>query len=213
VFVTFASKYLNDVRPVITAGQSFTLPAVSTTVGTVTGIPGGGGALRNWQIKGGTGANIFNVDPATGTITITDRRQLNGTNSSFTLTLMASDGILPSHDTTVAITPAPMVSGAVQLITTATFTQLSNGSYQATVTVSNNGTGTAQNVVLTESTLGKANGTPPPQPLIDIPPGGFAVTTLTFPSSTGSLGDHVIEKFTGTYTGGTFGGSIRAVLP
>lgn len=213
VFVTFASKYLNDVRPVITAGQSFTLPAVSTTVGTVTGVAGGGGPLQNWQIKGGTGANIFNVDPATGTVTIADRSQLNGTNSSFTLTLMASDGILPSHDTDIAITAAPVVSGAIQLVTSASLTQLSNGSYQATVTVSNNGTGTAQNVVLTGSTLGTANGTPSTQPLIDIPPGGFAVTTLTFPSSTGSPEDHVIERFTGTYTGGTFGGSLRAVLP
>ena len=213
VFVTFASKYLNDTRPVITANQSFTLPPVSTTVGTVTGVAGGGGPLQNWQIKGGTGANIFNVDPATGTITIADRSQLNGTNSSFTLTLMASDGILPSHDTTVAITPAPVVSGAIQLLTSATFTQLSDGSYQATVTVSNTGTGTAQNVVLTGATLGTANGTPSTQPLIDIPPGGFAVTTLSFPSSAGTPGTHVVEKITGTYTGGTFGGSFRAVLP
>jgi len=213
VFVTFASKYLNDVRPVITAGQSFTLPVAATTVGTVTGIPGGGGALQNWQIKGGTGANIFDIDPVAGTITIPDRSQLNGTNSTFTLTLMASDGILPSHDTDIMITPAPLATGPIQLVAAATLTQLGDGSYQAAVTVSNVGTGTAQGVVLTTATLGAANGTPSPQPLIDIPPGGFAITTLSFPSSAGAVGAHVVEKFAGTYTGGTFGGSIRAVLP
>jgi len=213
VFVTFASKYLNDVRPVITPGQNFTLPAAATTVGTVTGIPGGGGALQNWQIKGGTGANIFDIDPAAGTITIPDRSQLNGTNSTFTLTLMTSDGILPSHDTNVTITPAPLATGPIQLVAAATLTQLGDGSYQAAVTVSNVGTGTAQGVVLTAATLGAANGTPSPQPLIDIPPGGFAITTLSFPSSAGAVGAHVVEKFAGTYTGGTFGGSIRAVLP
>ena len=213
VFVSFASKYLNDVRPVITAGQTFTMPPTSTTIGTVQGTPGGGGPLQNWQVKGGTGAMIFDVDSSTGTITIHDRSMLNGTNSSFTLTLMASDGILPSHDTTVTIQAAPTKAGTIQLITSSTYTQLGDGSYQAAVTVSNAGTGTAQGVVLTGATLGAGTGTPTPQPLIDIPPGGIAVTTFSFPASSGAPEAHVVAKYTGTYTGGTFGGTVRAVLP
>ena len=90
----------------------------------------------------------------------------------------------------------------------------SGGSYLATVTVTNTGTGTAQNVVLTSAVLGSASGTPGSQPLISIPPsGGIAVATVAFPASAGAPGAAAVEKFTGTYTGGTFGGSFRATLP
>ena len=119
---------------------------------------------------------------------------------------MASDGILPSHDTTVTIQAAPTKAGTIQLITISTYTQLGDGSYQAAVTISNVGTGTAQGVVLTGATLGAGTGTPTPQPLIDIPPGGIAVTTFSFPANSGAPGAHVVAKYTGTYTGGTFGG-------
>jgi len=103
VFVTFASKYLNDVRPVITPGQSFKLSSPwSDIVGKVKGTPGGGGPLQNWQIKGGNGAYIFDIDQKTGLITVADRGGLDP--GTYSLTLMASDGILPSHDQTVTIT-------------------------------------------------------------------------------------------------------------
>jgi len=105
VFVTFASKYLNDVRPVITPGQTFTLQnSWSNEIGTVKGTPGGGGALQNWQIKGGNGAYIFSINGETGAITLADSSKLDPHVSSYTLTLMVSDGILPSHDQTVTIT-------------------------------------------------------------------------------------------------------------
>jgi len=214
VFVTFASKYLNDVRPVIAPGQVFTLPASgSTAVGEVAGTAGGGGQITNWQIKGGTGAYGFDIDSATGNISIADRTQLNGA-SSYTLVLMASDGILPAHDTTVTINAPAAVNGTVQLITTTSLALQTDGSYLGTVTVTNNGTGTANNVVLTGAMLGSASGTPGTQPLISIPPnGGIAVATVAFPASAGAPGAMVVERLTGTYTGGTFGGSSRAVLP
>jgi hypothetical protein len=212
VFVTFASKYLNDVRPVITPGQAFTIPASSATVGIVAGTPGGGGQLQNWQVTGGTGAYIFDIDSGSGTITIPNRQALDG-GSSYTLTLLASDGILPAHQTTVTINPPAVVTGAVQLVASTTWVQLGNGSYQGTVTVTNVGTGTARNVVLGSSTLGTAAGTPASTPLISIPPNGFAVATLTFPASAGNPGSLVIEKLAGTYTGGTFGASARVTLP
>ncbi|WP_263383227.1 cadherin repeat domain-containing protein [Granulicella arctica] len=104
VFVTFASKYLNDVRPVITPGQKFILPLFwEDHVGTVRGTAGGGGGLRDWQIKGGSGATFFTVDRQTGAITIPDRGKLKPFVDSYSLTLMVSDGILPSHDETVTI--------------------------------------------------------------------------------------------------------------
>jgi hypothetical protein len=211
VFVTFASKYMNDVRPVIAPGQTFALPPTSSTVGEVKGTAGGGGSITNWQIKGGTGANVFDIDNSTSVITIPDRTQLNG-NSSWTLTLMASDGILPAHDTDVTIS-TPNVSGNVQLVTTSAVSLNSDGSYKLMLTVTNNGTGTAQNVVLTKVNLGSAVGLAVPEPLISLAPGGIAVTTLSFPATAGAPGSRIVETVSGTYTGGTFGGSLRATLP
>jgi hypothetical protein len=75
----------------------------SLEVGTVKGTQGGGGPLQNWQIKGGTGAYIFSIDGNSGTIRLTDPLKLDPRASSYTLTLMVSDGILPSHDETVTI--------------------------------------------------------------------------------------------------------------
>jgi hypothetical protein len=104
VFVQFASKYLNDTRPLITPGQVFNFPNSWTNeVGVVKGTPGGGGALQNWQIKGGTGAYIFSIDRSTGTIKLAGPQALDPRTTSYTLTLMVSDGILPSHDETVTI--------------------------------------------------------------------------------------------------------------
>ena len=117
------------------------------------------------------------------------------------------------HDPAVAYFSVPAIQGTVQLVTTATLTKVGGG-YQATVTVKNNGTGTAQNVQLTGATLGSAAGAAIPQTLGDIAPGGgSAVVTVTFPSTAGVSGAATVERFTGSYTGGTFGGSLRAVFP
>jgi hypothetical protein len=144
-------------------------------------------------------------------ITIPDRTQLNG-NTSWILTVMASDGILPAHDTDVTIS-TPNVAGNVQLVTTNTVGLNSDGSYTLTLTVTNNGTGTAQNVVLTKVDLGAAVGLTGAEPLISLAPGGIAVATLSFPSTAGAPGSRIVETVSGTYTGGTFGGSLRTTLP
>jgi uncharacterized repeat protein (TIGR01451 family) len=122
-----------------------------------------------------------------------------------------------SNDVT-NINAATTVCGTVQLTTTASLVKLGNGSYQATVLIVNNGTGTAQNVKLTAATLGVPSGTPIPQTIGNlVPGGGFAYATVTFPSSAGTSGSSVAEKYTGTYTAcptsGSFGASIRATLP
>jgi hypothetical protein len=105
VFVQFAAKYLNDTRPVIAPGQTFTVKeGWGRTLGPVRGTPGGGGPLENWQIKGGTGAYAFSIDRDRGVISLANPGRLTPHQGSYTLVLMASDGILPSHDTTVTIT-------------------------------------------------------------------------------------------------------------
>jgi uncharacterized repeat protein (TIGR01451 family) len=111
------------------------------------------------------------------------------------------------------ITPPTVMNGTVQLVTTAVLSKTAGG-YQALVTVRNTGSGTASNVQLTAALLGTAGGGTLPIPLGNLAPGGgSAVGTLTFPVSAGVSGSVVLEKLTGTYSGGTFGGSFRATLP
>ena len=107
----------------------------------------------------------------------------------------------------------PPTQGTVQLQTSATLLPLGDGSYQAIVTVKNNGTGTAQSVALTGATLGGVPGSTTPVTLGDIQPGASATATIVFPSSAGTPGSAAVERYTGTYAGGSFGGSFRVTLP
>ena len=126
--------------------------------------------------------------------------------NTFNIAVTAADGAVNTYQIVVTREVAP------DLITKSSLTRLGDGSYQATVTVSNNG-GTAQNVTITNSVLGSTPGTPSPAPLGTIAPGGSAVATVTFPSSAGAPGSPSVIRITGTYTGGTFGGSSRTTLP
>jgi hypothetical protein len=119
---------------------------------------------------------------------------------------------ISDHDPAVAYFTIPAVQGSVKLLISATLTG-TGGGYQATVKVTNSGTGTAQNVVLTSMTLGNAAGSPLPVNLGEVQPGASAVVTVDFPASAGTPGTTAVERFTGTYTGGSFGGAQRATLP
>ena len=106
-FMLFASRYLNDIRPVIAEGQSFALGnAPAGTAGIVSASDGDAGdTLGSWQVKGGTGAYKFSINPTTGQITIVDPLGIDFVNApTYTLTLIVGDGKLPSHDQTVSIT-------------------------------------------------------------------------------------------------------------
>jgi hypothetical protein len=105
-FAQWASRYLNDGRPVIAPGQSFTLGEdTANNVGIVTATdPDSGDTLQSWQVKGGTGAYKFTIDPNTGNIVVADASSIDFANtSSYTLTLFVGDGKLPSHDEVVTI--------------------------------------------------------------------------------------------------------------
>jgi hypothetical protein len=111
-----------------------------------------------------------------------------------------------------------MVNGTVQLSNTATLQKLGDGTFQATLTIANKGTGTAQNVQLNSASLGAAIGStlpaaPLPLSVGTIAPGSYATFVVNFPTTAGDSGAVVIEKYSGTYTGGTFSSSIRATLP
>jgi len=102
--------------------------------------------------------------------------------------------------------------GSVQLTPSAVITKVGS-SYQAIVTVKNTGNVAAPNVQLTVATLGAASGSSLPASFGNIAGGGSATMTITFPASAGASGTAVVERLTGTYTGGTFGGSFRVTLP
>ena len=124
-------------------------------------------------------------------------------------TLSDSNYTFSFEDGTLTVLEAPTVT----LTTTATLSKVAGG-YQAVVKVTNTGTAAASNVWLTTATLGPAAGATLPASLGTIPgSGGWASVTLTFPSSAGNDGTTVAEKLAGTYTGGSFSASIRALLP
>jgi hypothetical protein len=106
-FMLFASRYLNDGRPVIASGQSFVLgTGVANVVGTVSASdPDSTDTLGGWQVKGGSGAYKFGIDSATGQIKVVDASAIDFANTdSYDLILMVGDGKLPSHDQTVTLT-------------------------------------------------------------------------------------------------------------
>jgi hypothetical protein len=99
---------------------------------------------------------------------------------------------------TIATASVPILVGTVTITTTAALSTISGG-HQMVVTVKNTGNVTAPNVQLTSATLGSASSPSIPASLGDIPSGGVASATLTFPSSAGADGAGAVERLSGTY--------------
>jgi hypothetical protein len=107
---------------------------------------------------------------------------------------------------TLSVVGAPTIS----MTTSAVLSEVASG-YQAIITVTNTGSGPASNVSLNTATLGSGAGSPLPQSVATLGAGNSATFTVTFPSSVGSPGTGVAEKYAGTYTGGSFSASVRSV--
>lgn len=193
---------------VIEGGSSFGTVTLSNAAGagvllmntvTATGDFSVGGSSCVGSVAAGSSCNV----------TVNFAPTAEGTRTG---TLTFSDWSSTSPQT-VSLTGSGALAGTVQLITTAVLSTLSGGGYQAVVTVTNNGTGTAQNVQLTGATLGAASAAIPVSLGNIAHGGGTAVATLTFSSSAGADGAPAVERYSGTYTGGTFGAGFRASLP
>ena len=139
--------------------------------------------------------------------------------TTLTATLQLQDGInnlgTVSYDFTIGVDNgggfvcvAPC--GGVQLVVTSSLTRTTASMVQATINVQNNGSFTANNVVLTTGKLGGTTGTSLPQSLGDIPPGGWAASTLFFENSASGAS---VLSLGGTYTGGTFTSTRRLTIP
>jgi hypothetical protein len=122
-------------------------------------------------------------------------------------TLSAANYTFSFVNGTLSIVAAPTV-----VITTSALLSGSSGSgYTATITVKNSGTGSASNVVLSTAALGASTGSPLPQSAASIAAGGSTTFLVSFPGSAGLDGAGVAEKYSGTYTGGSFSASVRSV--
>jgi subtilisin-like proprotein convertase family protein len=102
--------------------------------------------------------------------------------------------------------------GMARLVVTSTLTRDNGTTVRATYRVENTGTVQADDVQLTTAQLGATNGTPLPQSLGSIPPGGFsAFSDVFFTNSTPGASSTL--RLNGTYTGGTFSSTKRVTIP
>jgi len=155
----------------------------------------------------------WSYNPPAGTILSPGTHTLTATFTPTNLITAATTAANAYKTYTISTASVPIFVGNAAITATGVISGNSSTGYSLLVTVKNTGNVTASNVQLTSATLGSTSGATVPASLGDIPSGGSASVTLTFPSSTGADGAGVVEKLTGTYTGGTFTGSFRAQLP
>jgi hypothetical protein len=122
-------------------------------------------------------------------------------------TLSAANYTFTFVSGTLSVVTAPSVS----LTTTTSVSGTHSAGYTLTITVKNTSTATASNVALSAAMLGTISGTPLPQTWGTLAGGATATFTVTFPGSGGLDGAGVAEKYSGTYSGGTFSSSLRSV--
>lgn len=158
---------------------------------------------------GGTAGRDFSLtaDPGLicgGTLTATLQLQDGATNLgvvTYNFTLgVNNDGNF------VCTTPC----GGVRLVVTSTLSRTSSTTVEANVTVTNTGTLPANAATLTLAKLGVTNGTPLPQALGNIAPGGSSSVVVTFSSS---VGGSSILRLGGTYAGGSFSSTKPVNVP
>ncbi|MUP40134.1 cadherin domain-containing protein, partial [Labilibaculum euxinus] len=106
--ITVTITDVNDVAPVITATQSFSIAentANSGAVGTVLATDGDAGtSFSAWTETGGTGASIFEINASSGAITVTDNSGIDyETTTSYTYAVTVSDGTNTSASETITI--------------------------------------------------------------------------------------------------------------
>ena len=99
---------INDNTPVVTANQSFSVDenaANTTSVGTVLASDADAGtSFSNWTITNGNSDAVFEINTATGEITIADNTNLDfETTTSYTLSVTVSDGTNTSLLETLSI--------------------------------------------------------------------------------------------------------------
>jgi hypothetical protein len=81
------------------------------------------------------------------------------------------------------------------------------------VLLTNTGSSVVDGVQLTTAHIATTIGTPIPQSVGAIPPGGSVTAVVTFPAALGAAGAPTSLAIGGVYSGGTFSRASRIVLP
>lgn len=118
-------------------------------------------------------------------------------------------------ETAEGTSPEALLSiGTPRLSVTGTPRRVAGG-WEVDLAIRNTGTAAASTTRVTSATLGTAATTSSlPQLVGLVGTGGSPATlTLAFPASAGSSGSTVLARIGGTYSGGTFGGTLRVLLP
>lgn len=204
----YVFRYVPGTLTVTPASQAITFPALPASAvygqdGPFTLAATADSGLSVTYTVSGPASLSGNVLTLTGAGTVTITATQPG-NSNFNAAAPVTQ--------TITVSPVPS-SGPPDLVTTAGASRQSDGSYLVTIAVLNLGKGTANNVVLTSAAVGGTSAAPLPYTLGDVAPGKYASVTVTLPASAGTPGTRVVGRMGGTYTGGTFGGSFRLMLP
>jgi hypothetical protein len=106
--ITIDLNDLNDIAPVVTGGQTFSIAEIASngdSVGTVVATDVDTvGSLSGWTIVSGNGDGVFAIDGTTGEITIASNANLNyEATNSYVLAVQVGDGVNTSVTETVAI--------------------------------------------------------------------------------------------------------------
>lgn len=97
-FATFAARYLNDYRPAIPHQKFWLGEGPLNVVGTLVAEDmDEDDIISGWQITGGNGAGIFEIDARTGVIRIAKPELIDVKQEAYWLTVIVGDGKLPSH--------------------------------------------------------------------------------------------------------------------
>jgi hypothetical protein len=137
-----------------------------------------------------------------------------------TATVRASDVASPGVARITVETPlgtsteAPLTIGNPSLSLSGTARVAPGGGWIVDVGVRNSGTAAALAARLTVATLGgRATTSSLPQLIGEVSTGGVATVPLSFPASSGISGGYAILRVSGTHALGTFGGTLRVLLP
>jgi endo-1,4-beta-xylanase len=123
--VWLRSYLATNAPPVVAADQNFYISETAVAgahVGTMqAGDADGFGTLRDWQIDGGTGADVFSLDAITGQLTLADASALNATTTPvYTVGIKVGDGRDTSATQTVTVHVYPASTPAPRLVNIAT---------------------------------------------------------------------------------------------
>ncbi len=130
---------------------------------------------------------------------------------TITATLQLQDGAINLGTVSFNFTAGPTPCGFVRLVVTSSLSRANASTVVGAITVQNIGSVAADDVTLTTAKLGSSNGTPLPQGLGNLAPGGSTSVIVIFNNST--PGSSSMLTAGGTYAGGTFSSSKRVTIP